>query len=72
MTTPSGEPWPFYVVIRKEDKRYTRHPTLMEAVREAERLCKKDKATFNVLRLEGRYDVAEVHVVWRDAGEDQI
>jgi hypothetical protein len=66
MAQEDGTPWRFYVVIRKEDKTYVRHDSMMKAVDEAERLCKKEKATFNVLELVGRFEVADAPVIWRE------
>ena len=72
MAQEDGSPWQFYVVIRKEDKTYHRHDTEQKAMEEAERLCKKEKATFNVLKMIGRFEVAEVPVVWNVPSQETL
>lgn len=69
MAQEDGSPWKFYVVIRKNDKHYTRHDSFEKAAAEAQRLAQKEGKTFNVLGLIGRWEVAEVPVVWNEPTE---
>jgi hypothetical protein len=51
MAKPDGTPWPFYIVLRADDTRLYRHPTLHGATLEAERLAQKEGKPFKILRV---------------------
>jgi hypothetical protein len=60
MALPDGTPWPFYIVLRKDDTRLKRHSLRAAALAEAARLAAKEGVAFNVLRLTHRVEVEPV------------
>jgi hypothetical protein len=61
----------FFVVIRDQEGTFIkhRHATVLEAAREAQRLCRKERKRFYVAEVVAAVEFSEAPVIWTDLSD---